>query len=113
MPLLLTLFFSSPEKVYEKFKSELTKETGDSSEGDYMYWNIKQEVPNYIIPSNINIIKIFTYLYNIPSVQFSVCIGDSSEGDYMYWNIKQEVPNYIYFPLTEKGKTFYYYEFQI
>ncbi len=57
---------ASPEKVYEKFKSELTKETGDSSEGDYMYWNIKQEVPNY-----------------------------------------------IYFPLTEKGKTFYYYEFQI
>ncbi len=57
---------SSPEKVYEKFKSELTKETGNSSEGDYMYWNIKQEVPNY-----------------------------------------------IYIPRTEKGKTFYYYEFQI
>lgn len=39
---------SSPTKAYEKFKRELTRETENSSEGDYMYWNIRQEIPNYI-----------------------------------------------------------------
>lgn len=39
---------SSPTKAYEKFKQELTKETENSNEGDYMYWDIKQEIPNYI-----------------------------------------------------------------
>lgn len=39
---------SSPTKAYEKFKEELTKETENSNQGDYMYWDIKQEIPNYI-----------------------------------------------------------------
>lgn len=38
----------SPEKAYEKFKKELTKETDNSSEGDYLYWDIKTEIPKYI-----------------------------------------------------------------
>ena len=56
----------SPIKVYEHFKQELTKETDNSSEGDYLYWDIKSEVPNY-----------------------------------------------VYFPVLEKGKITYYYQFDI
>lgn len=39
---------SSPEKVYDEFKKELTKVTSNSGEGDYMYWDIKSERPSYI-----------------------------------------------------------------
>ena len=56
----------SPIKVYERFKQELTKETDNSSEGDYLYWDIKAEIPNY-----------------------------------------------IYYPVLERGKINYYYQFDI
>lgn len=56
----------SPIKVYEHFKQELTKETDNSSEGDYLYWDIKAEIPNY-----------------------------------------------IYYPVLERGKINYYYQFDI
>lgn len=55
-------FISSPTEAYEKFKAELTKETESSSEGDYMFWNIKQEVPNYIYMP-INEKRKTTYYY--------------------------------------------------
>lgn len=56
----------SPTKAYEKFKKELTKVTDNSSEGDYLYWDIKAEIPKY-----------------------------------------------VYIPIADKGKVYYYYEFQI
>ena len=47
----VTVYFkckmSSPVKAYMAFKKELTKETDNSNEGDYMYWGLASDSPQY------------------------------------------------------------------
>lgn len=47
----VTVFFkttiATPQRAYETFKEELTKETDNSSQGDYMFWDLKSEIPKY------------------------------------------------------------------
>lgn len=47
----VTVFFkttiATPQRAYETFKEELTKETDNSSQGDYMFWDLKSETPKY------------------------------------------------------------------
>lgn len=56
----------SPTKAYEAFKAELTKETDDSSQGDYLYWDIKTEIPRYVcVPIFENGKVSYCYQFNI------------------------------------------------
>ena len=66
----ITVFFkstiSSPQLAYETFKKELTKETDNGSQGDYIYWNLKTEIPKYIYyPAKENGKTYYYYQFDI------------------------------------------------
>lgn len=100
---------SSPSEAYEKFKTELTKETDNSSEGDYMYWDIRQEIPNFIcVPVNEKGKIYYYYEFHI-NYDYYTTLGQRKRVDRKINNIIQGFDFHKKTSNLQKVKTIYEY----
>lgn len=100
---------SSPSEAYEKFKTELTKETDNSSEGDYMYWDIRQEIPNFIcVPVNEKGKIYYYYEFHI-NYDYYTTLGQRKRVDRKINNIIEGFEFHKKTSNYQKVKTIYEY----